>query len=257
MSKNCIDCKENKLLSDFPKRKTAKDGYRNQCKICFNKKLKKYKEKNKMKIKQNQSDWYQENKSRILEERKIYQKNNKEILKIKKKEYIKKNKDKVKIRTQKYYQLNKDKIKQYRKDNIEQVRQWGREYHHRNKTNLNYLVMKRIRGRLGQYLKTNNIRKHNTTIQSIGLDKKMFSKWIEFNLNLDKLDEYHLDHFIPLSSFKCKTYEDVINSKCNHWTNIIPLTEEDNLTKGDRMPTFKEKVKMDLRIVCFKLSNLL
>ena len=48
----------------------------------------------------------------------------------------------------------------------------------------------------------------------------------------------------------------IIENKCNHWTNIIPILEKDNLNKSNREPTLKEKIKQDLRICIFKIKYL-
>lgn len=166
-----------------------------------------------------------------------YREKHKERIKLKKKNDYITNRKEISKKQKIYFQLNKKKINKRKME----------KYH----SNLEFRLREQVSGRLRHYLKKQKIFKNNSTILSIGLDKKMFAKWIEFNLKLDKLEEFHLDHFIPFASFNCKTYQEVIDSKCNHWTNIIPLTAEDNLKKGYRMPTFKEKVKMDLRIVCF------
>lgn len=102
-----------------------------------------------------------------------------------------------------------------------------------------------------------SINKNNTTLETIGLSKKNFQKWISFNLNLDNIDnDYHLDHFNPLSLFECKTMEDIIITKCNHWTNIRPMLSIDNIKKSNKVPSLNEKIKMDIRIYIFnKILN--
>jgi len=86
---------------------------------------------------------------------------------------------------------------------------------------------------------------------SVGISKKLFAKWIKFNLEIDNLKEYHLDHVIPLIYFKCKNYDEIIKSKCNHWTNILPIKSEKNISKGDRYPTKNELLKLQLRVFIF------
>ena len=214
MKKPCTKCNIEKDLSNFHKRKGGKFGLRSYCKECAKVMGKKYVKNNKKKRQETCKKYYKNNKDKI-------------------KKYIKNNRDKINKNSRKYRINNKNKINQYKYN----------RYHN----DLEYKIIENIRSRLRKYLDHNKIIKTNMTIKSIGLDKKIFSKWIEFNLRLDNLQSYHLDHFIPLSSFNCKTYQDVIDSKCNHWTNINPMTGPDNLEKGDRIPTTKEKIKMDLR----------
>jgi hypothetical protein len=40
--KKCTSCKDDKFLSDFNKNKSKKDGYNNICRVCSNKRSKKY-----------------------------------------------------------------------------------------------------------------------------------------------------------------------------------------------------------------------
>ena len=146
-----------------------------------------------------------------------------------------------------YYIKNKEKIDKYKKNWF--VKKYNNDIH--------FKIINNVRNRLNKYLKNKNIQKNNTTIKSIGISKDLFNKWIDFNLKIDKLQDkkYHLDHLQPLSSYNCETYKDIIKSKCNHWTNIIPLLGKENLIKSDREPTIKEKLKQDLRICIFKIKN--
>ncbi len=118
--------------------------------------------------------------------------------------------------------------------------------------------MKRIRGRINVFSNSKKMRKNNKTMNMIGLDKKIFGKWIKFNMIIDKIDKnnFHLDHFIPLSSFKCNSFDDIVNNKCHHWTNLVPTTPEYNLQKARKIPTLKEQFALELRIVIFKLKFL-
>jgi len=98
-------------------------------------------------------------------------------------------------------------------------------------------------------LKTN---KNNKTIRSIGLKKKQFEEWINYNVELDNLEDFHLDHVRPLSSFNVKTFDEIIECKCNHWTNIRPISPYDNLSKHNRPPTHNELLTLELRCYIFK-----
>jgi hypothetical protein len=117
--------------------------------------------------------------------------------------------------------------------------------------------MQNIRCRLYQFLKEREInKKTNTTILSIGCSKKHLTDWIKYNIDLDNLNEYHIDHVRPLASFNCKTYEEVIVCKCNHWTNLMPTTPIYNTTKNCREPTKHELFKQELRIYLFSMDQL-
>ena len=61
MSKICIKCKIEKDFSNFQKRKSSKDGFRNSCKECVKKYQKIY-----------QKDYYSKNNEEIRNNKKIY-----------------------------------------------------------------------------------------------------------------------------------------------------------------------------------------
>lgn len=110
-----------------------------------------------------------------------------------------------------------------------------------------------IRSRLYFYLENENINKDSSTILMIGCSKELLNKWISWNKELDNLyEDIHIDHFIPLSSYNCKTFDDIIESKCNHWTNLRPMKAFDNMSKGSKIPINIEKIKMELRVNIFQ-----
>jgi hypothetical protein len=91
MYKKCSKCKEEKLFSEFARRKTSKDGRDSHCKYCVN-------------------HYHKSNKQHISEYNKQYKEANKEQIAEYSKEYGKH-----------YYELNKDQIseqhRQYKKFN--------------------------------------------------------------------------------------------------------------------------------------------
>ena len=68
---------------------------------------------------------------------------------------------------------------------------------------------------------------------------------------LDNLTDFVIDHVRPLAGYDCETYEEVIESKCNHWTNLMPTTEEYNSHKLATPATKYELFKQSLRIYLF------
>ena len=219
----CRNCKEDKDIQYFYKNAHLKNGYDTLCIDCIKivKKLHNKTDKGKASNKNRLNRFYKNNP--------IYRK-----------EY-----------QEKYRPIKNEKRKtQEYKD----VRNNSRNERYKN--DLQYKIINRIRGRLRSFLNENDIIKTNNTDKTIGCDRETFTKWIKFNLRIDNLTEYHLDHLQPLASFNCETFEDVIESKCNHWTNIIPLSPDDNLIKSDRLPTKKELFKQDIRLSIFKLKYL-
>ena len=247
MSKICTKCKIEKSISEYYKHKGGKYGIKGRCKLC---KKDEY-EKNKEIIIKKQKEYYEKNKEKNKEK-------NREMRNRKAREYYKNNQEKNReMRNRKareYYHKNIDKIKKNR-ETQEYKENRNKNIKERRKNDLQYKTMNNIRSRLSEFLKERTIKKNNTTILSVGCSKKHLTDWIKYNIDLDDLNEYHIDHVRPLASFNCKTYEEVIETKCNHWTNLIPTSPEYNLIKSDREPTKHELFKQELRIYLFKKNN--
>lgn len=257
MSKVCIKCNKEKEYKYYPKRKDSKDGYRNECKDCKNKRQTKY-----MKT---------YDKSKIREWNKNYEENNREKRREQKRKLYHKDIEKSREKANKKYQENKDHINKLKRkkyqDNIEEEREKKRIYRNNNREHLNekarirdnkryendisFRLIKRCRARISEFLKEKDIRKNNTTLELIGLSKEDLRKWIEFNCEIDNLTDYHIDHLKPLNSFDLKNKEDIFKSKCNHWTNLKPLLPEVNLEKSDNETPFHLKLEQEIRIKLF------
>ena len=93
ISMECCTCHKVKVVSEFSKNKSKKDGVNTVCKDCDNKRSKEYYNQNANKI----AEYYQQNKDKVAEY---------------KKEYYNQNKDKI----AEYYQQNKDKRKEYQSE---------------------------------------------------------------------------------------------------------------------------------------------
>ena len=263
-TKTCNICKIEKPINEYNKEKRGKYGVKARCIICEKEKGIEYRKNNKEKIKSYKKE---------------YRKNNKEKIKKAKQEHYKKNKEKINEKHKKYrieyYQINKKKIQKkqkiYRDNNPEKMTEKSRKWYKKNKdyyqnnkeiisrrrklrrkNNLQYKLMNNIRVRLHDFLKNRKIYKNNKTMMTVGCSPQQLTDWVKYNIDLDDLNEYHIDHVKPLASFNCKTYEEVIECKCNHWTNLIPTSPEYNLIKSDREPTKHELFKQELRIYLFK-----
>ena len=91
--KVCSDCKEEKPLSDFYKDCTRKDGLRYACKLCSNKRAKKF---------------YQKNRDAIAEKKKEYRQKNRDAIAKAKKEYSQKNWDAIAERMKIWREANSE-----------------------------------------------------------------------------------------------------------------------------------------------------
>lgn len=194
-TKVCSKCGQEKTLDCFANDKYKKSGKKPSCKNCCNAKYK---------------EWHTKNRDYLLKKYKKYGFENKNSIKLRKKIYLLNNKSKIMIKAKLY------KNKKYNNCNI-------------------YKLKQNIRNLINQSIRKNKICKSLKSIDIVGCSWKELKIHIErqfFNgMSWENRSKWHIDHIIPLAS--AKTEEDVI--RLNHFTNLRPLWEKDNLSKSAKM----------------------
>lgn len=217
--KICSVCSIEKFLNDFYLRKESSDGYRNDCKECFNKRTKVYRKKHISQIKESRSLYYKKNKEKLL---------------LKKQEYRRNNPEKYREETKKYYEKTKT-IQNLKKKKwiIENREIYNQYYKTMKKNNPIYKVSCAVRSRINKFLKIKNIKKKNSTFDLIGCSPEFLKEYIEKQFTEGMTWEnhgqfgWHIDHIIPLSS---GTTDEEIRQLC-HYKNLQPLWWNENLDK--------------------------
>jgi len=267
--KKCNKCGVLKEVTEFYKRKTSKDGYRNDCKVCANKLEIKRKDKRKekrqsreiitegkkvcriCKLEKNISEFHIKrgtpdgHRSECKEcVKNIKKKDDPE----KRKEYDKKryeeNREQILERKKEYHKENKDSIleykKQYRKDNDEQIREWRKNNPDRNAIGqLNYRKKHphiiAWRSVLYSTLKRLGTEKSDHTIDMLGYSADQLKEHIEKQftegMTWDNHGDWHIDHKFPVTKFPDIT---PVNEVCA-LSNLQPLWAEDNLSKSNKI----------------------
>ena len=138
--KTCSRCNLDKEFTEFIERKSAKDGFRNQCKKCLAIIAKEWKLNNKEKVLQNRKKDYAKNSERYKRKAKEWVKDNKERKIKTDKDYYKKNELSIKEWRKQYQIDNKDKVLEYRKvyyeTNKNIICKKTREYYSKNKVKI-------------------------------------------------------------------------------------------------------------------------
>jgi hypothetical protein len=196
ITKICSKCHKEKNICEFGKYAQSKDGLLTVCKLC--KKIINLNYRNSDPVK-------------YKEKQKKYRNNNKSKEKIRIQNWREKNKKKVNLKSTKYEKYRKEVDPQYK-------------------------LIRNVRTRLYNFLKSKNISKKNKTIDIIGCDSFFLKNYLEskFTENMSWGNfgkEIHIDHIIPLSS--AKNEEEVL--KLCHYTNLQPLWSYDNLKKGSKL----------------------
>jgi hypothetical protein len=253
--KTCRDCKVEKEFTEFRKRKSSKDGFRNQCKKCLSIKSRKWRKENQYKILENRKKDYEKNKERYKRKAKEWVENNKERVRKRAKDYYKKNelrikewnrqyqidsKDKVLEYRKVYYETNKNiickKTREYYNKNKVKVKIYSKEYaKERKKTDTLFKMKCNLRTRTWSAFKRKGYKKTSQTQDMLGVDWEVCKAHIERQfkkgMKWRNHGEWHIDHIIPLASAK---NEKELRKLC-YYRNLQPLWAVDNLNKSDKI----------------------
>lgn len=191
MSKKCNRCNAVKLMTEFSKNAASPDGRYSLCKECSSVKAKKYRSRPEVVAKE---------KARLAA---AYQANREALLERRKARYIA---NKPTERAQ------QDK---WRSENLEHHRKTCRDWAKRNPLSMRAIVAKRralIRGNGGSYKASDVV---NLMQAQHGI----------CNICCSTLDDYHVDHVIPLS-----------RGGINEASNLQLLCPTCNRSKGNKLP---------------------
>jgi 5-methylcytosine-specific restriction endonuclease McrA len=186
-------------------------------------KIKAYREANKEKIKESRKAYREANKEKLKDINKAYREANKENLKEYQKVYYEANKENILHRNKVYYKANKENV-------LDRKKVYERK---RRKTDPMFRLTKNMRNHVSRYLTEG---KQKRTSEIVGCSWKFlrlyFERQFRDGMSWDNYGEYwEIDHIIPLSSAKSDSelYE------LNHYTNLQPLTKEENRLKSDNL----------------------
>ena len=187
-----------------------------------------------------------------------------------------------------YYKVL-DKV--YRKNNYDKVLGWKRDWrsnnleHNNQQMRANYIRYKES-GRLAElrqdpifklkrWSRMNLLRafdysqttKDAPTVKYLGCSNDDFKKHIEskFQKGMNWLNRgrtymlgergWHLDHILPLNLLKEDSSQEML-SKLNHYTNMQPLWEEDNLEKSDSLDWEMAELEIEAEAADIKLDDI-
>ena len=137
MRKTCSKCEITKELTEFNKRKDAKEGYRSYCRECEKEWHKLYRENNREKIAKSKKLYRENNREKIAKRNKLYRENNREKELKRKKLYRENNREKVLEGHKLYRENNREKVlkrnKLYRENNREKELKRKKLYRENNR----------------------------------------------------------------------------------------------------------------------------
>jgi len=161
------------------------------------------------------------------------------------KKYYLKNKNKMNENSKNWKKNNKERNREHNRKNLKiryyknrkKIIQKNTEYERKKlKTDINFILRKRLRARLKAALKGKS--KSKSTMELLGVPHMDFLKtWLECKfkegMTWENRHLWHIDHVLPCSSFDLTKPEE--QAKCFHYTNLQPLWASENLSKGNRI----------------------
>jgi hypothetical protein len=189
--KKCFICKTDKLLSEFYKHKTTKDGFENRCKICF---------------RQWQKNRYYLNRESRIDQVKEYKRNNRSKVNEYKNQWQKDNREKLRP----YFRV----YNQQRKIN-----------------DINFKIAASLRTRLYIAMHNHQkvgsaVKDLGCSIQEL---KIYFESKFKPGMSWKNWGKWHIDHVQSLASFDLTKREELL--KACHYSNLQPLWAKENIRK--------------------------
>jgi hypothetical protein len=224
--KTCTNCKLEKDRSDFHCSSKAKDGLQNQCKKCRNIKASEYVKNNKQRYKDHRTKWMAENPERERE--------NKRLRRLRNKGTDKEEKRKT------YSQEERKEMYARRAQDpqwLEKKRNRAREFERNKRKNLLKRIENQIRCRTSIAIKGGS--KLGKYEQYIGCSTEDLKAHLEAKFKPGMTwdnwgrEGWHIDHILPVSSFDLSNPDEFF--KAFHYTNLQPLWESENLSKGSKI----------------------
>jgi hypothetical protein len=109
---------------------------------------------------------------------------------------------------------------------------------------MEFILKKRMRARLQQFMLQQGTRKNNGTFKMIGMSKSELVFHLERQLvGEETLKSSDIDHIFPLISYNPS--QGSIDPRCMHYSNMQPLPSFDNGSKSDKLPTKAMAAKVD------------
>lgn len=238
-TKTCIKCNTTKNLTEYRFDK-FKQKHLNICILCEKEYHKEYRKKNKDTIKANKKikynlhieenrekarEYYHKNKELISEKKKKYYIDNINYFKEKREAYYISNKDNILNNRKMFYLLNKDILKKKRMDyyynNISIEKATKKKYYEKNKHKIIEKVNEYRKTDFGKISYKNSKHKRRSLLKDGNINSKDIEKmskskcyWCD---NKIINNNYHIDHYIPLSKGGVHRLENIVIScpKCN------------------------------------------
>ena len=154
------------------------------------------------------------------------------------------NKEYISQKHKKWYDKNKDRwneyIKEYREKNVDKIRKTKRDYERNRKHNdPTYKLIANFRTAIYIVLKENNMDKYGHYFDILRYSPEELVVHLENQftegMEWDNYGEWHVDHRLPITSFKFKEVGDNEFMRCWELNNLQPMWGDENISKSNKI----------------------
>ncbi len=227
VSKVCSKCQIEKNVSEFGKTSDSRDGYRYCCNEC----RRKERLANRDEINRQRRENCNANIEKVRGKANTYYWKNREVIRNKVKQHRQTNREHFLILGREYRQMNGDKI---RKNYREYVK-------NRREVDLNFKLRGNLRNRVKDVLSRGKYKKSIHTMELLGCTVDFLRNYLESRFvegmtwdNYGGKNGWQIDHIMPCASFDLSKPEN--QKKCFHYTNLQPLSADNNRKKHTSVP---------------------
>ena len=154
------------------------------------------------------------------------------------------NKEYMSQKHKKWYDKNKDRwneyIKEYREKNVDKIRKIKRDYERNRKHNdPTYKLIANFRTAIYTVLKENNMDKYGHYFDILRYSPEELVVHLENQftegMEWDNYGEWHVDHRLPITSFKFQEVGDNEFMRCWELNNLQPMWGDENISKSNKI----------------------
>jgi 5-methylcytosine-specific restriction endonuclease McrA len=147
-----------------------------------------------------------------------------------------------------WFQSNREKrlwdMKEYSKNNRVAINKAVKlREAERRQTDETFVIVKRMRARLGSFTRSKNVPKQGHTFTLIGTSPAGLVEHLQSQAPGENLKLMQTDHVFPLSKYNIGSTD--AQSMAMHMSNLQPLTRIENKDKTDRFPTKAMAAKVE------------
>lgn len=206
----------------FYKDKKGKGGLAQTCKTCTKERAKKWIKENKERKKAYDIGYAKKNAASIKEYQKEYREKNKEYASEYNLRYRRLNSDSLKKKAKKY---NSNPLIKARRNSLNLNRK-KHDAKYRLTSNVRSMISSALRGKKGA------LRHVSWSIDDL---KTHLEKQFTQGMSWDNYGEWHIDHILPICSFKYESQYDAEFKHCWSLSNLMPLWAKDNCSKQSKI----------------------